>query len=204
VHGAVKHLLESFSLAGLPLLIGGTQIGRAALPRYFSLGKTVAIVGERPNTWRKRDEARRFRLSSADFRNGSNPALQQHCAGLAPGGSVVVGVALNAHLENDLPAIAARMTARTRAVYVVNPHNPTGTASEAIPFKAFLTGQADNRHRRRGLSRVRTRLPAKDRRGADAQRRQRRGVQDLRKDLRPEIASRVRSSTTLMAAGWEV
>ena len=117
---------------------------------------------------------------------------------------MVVGVALNAHLENDLPAIAARMTARTRAVYVVNPHNPTGTASEAIPFKAFLTGQADNRHRRRGLSRVRTRLPAKDRRGADAQRRQRRGVQDLRKDLRPEIASRVRSSTTLMAAGWEV
>jgi hypothetical protein len=52
--------LESFSLAGLPLLIGGTQIGRAALPRYFNLGKTVAIVGEQPNTWRKRDEARLF------------------------------------------------------------------------------------------------------------------------------------------------
>jgi hypothetical protein len=47
------HLLESVSLTGLPLLIGSTQIGRAALPHYFSLGKTVAIVGKRPNTWRK-------------------------------------------------------------------------------------------------------------------------------------------------------
>jgi hypothetical protein len=60
VRAAVKHLLESFSWAGLPLLIGGTQIGRAALPRYFNLGKTVAIVGDQPNTWRKRDEARLF------------------------------------------------------------------------------------------------------------------------------------------------
>jgi histidinol-phosphate aminotransferase len=57
---------------------------------------------------------------------------------VAPGGGVVVGVPLNAHLENDLPAIAARVTARTRAIYIVNPHNPTGTASEAVSFKAFL------------------------------------------------------------------
>jgi histidinol-phosphate aminotransferase len=50
---------------------------------------------------------------------------------------VVVGVPLNAHLENDLPAIAARVTARTRAIYIVNPHHPSGTASEAVPFKPF-------------------------------------------------------------------
>jgi histidinol-phosphate aminotransferase len=55
---------------------------------------------------------------------------------------VVVGVPLNAHLENDLPAMAARVTARTRAIYIVNPHNPTGTASEVVPFKAFLTEMA--------------------------------------------------------------
>src|SRR5258708_5967420 len=30
------------------------------LPSYFSLGKTTTIVGELPNTWRKRDEAGRF------------------------------------------------------------------------------------------------------------------------------------------------
>jgi histidinol-phosphate aminotransferase len=34
------------------------------------------------------------------------------------------------------------MTARTRAIYIVNPHNPTGTASEAVPFKAFLREMA--------------------------------------------------------------
>jgi histidinol-phosphate aminotransferase len=61
---------------------------------------------------------------------------------VAPGGGVVVGVPLNADLENDLPAIAARVTARTRAIYLVNPHNPTGTANEAVPFKAFLTEMA--------------------------------------------------------------
>jgi histidinol-phosphate aminotransferase len=41
-----------------------------------------------------------------------------------------------------LPAIAARVTARTRAIYIVNPHNPTGTVSEAVPFKAFLREMA--------------------------------------------------------------
>ena len=51
--------------------------------------------------------------------------------------------ALNAHLENDLPAIAARVTARTRSIYIVNPHNPTGTVSEAVPFKAFLREMAE-------------------------------------------------------------
>jgi histidinol-phosphate aminotransferase len=62
---------------------------------------------------------------------------------VAPGGGVVVGVPLNVHLENDLPAIAARVTARTRAIYIVNPHNPTGIASEAVPFEVFLSEMAE-------------------------------------------------------------
>jgi histidinol-phosphate aminotransferase len=69
----------------------------------------------------------------------SEPGYTALVDAVAPGGGVVVGVPLTAHLENDLPAIAARVTARTRAIYVVNPHNPTGTASEAVPFKAFLS-----------------------------------------------------------------
>jgi histidinol-phosphate aminotransferase len=72
----------------------------------------------------------------------SEPGYTALVDAVAPGGGVVVGVPLNAHLENDLPAIAARVTARTRAIYLVNPHNPTGTASEAGPFKAFLTEMA--------------------------------------------------------------
>jgi histidinol-phosphate aminotransferase len=69
----------------------------------------------------------------------SEPGYTALVDAVAPGGGVVVGVPLNAHLENDLPAIAARVTARTRAIYIVNPHNPSGTASEAVPFKAFLS-----------------------------------------------------------------
>jgi len=72
----------------------------------------------------------------------SEPGYTALVDAVTPGGGVVVGVPLNAHLENDLPTIAARVTARTRAIYIVNPHNPTGTASEAVPFKAFLSDAA--------------------------------------------------------------
>jgi histidinol-phosphate aminotransferase len=72
----------------------------------------------------------------------SEPGYTALVDAVAPAGGVVVGVPLNADLENDLPAIAARVTARTRAIYLVNPHNPTGTASEAVPFKAFLADMA--------------------------------------------------------------
>jgi histidinol-phosphate aminotransferase len=73
----------------------------------------------------------------------SEPGYTALVDAVAPGGGVVVGVPLNARLENDLPAIAARVTARTRAIYLVNPHNPTGTASDAVPFKAFLREMAE-------------------------------------------------------------
>jgi histidinol-phosphate aminotransferase len=73
----------------------------------------------------------------------SEPGYTALVDAVAPGGGVVVGVPLNAHLENDLPAIAARVTARTRSIYIVNPHNPTGTVSEAVPFKAFLREMAE-------------------------------------------------------------
>jgi histidinol-phosphate aminotransferase len=55
-----------------------------------------------------------------------------------PAGGVVVGVPLNARLENDLAAIAAQVTSKTRAIYLVNPHNPSGTVSEAATFTAFV------------------------------------------------------------------
>jgi hypothetical protein len=44
--GASKHPLGSCSFSWSPLPLLGSQIGRAALPRYFSLGKMVAIVGK--------------------------------------------------------------------------------------------------------------------------------------------------------------
>jgi histidinol-phosphate aminotransferase len=57
---------------------------------------------------------------------------------VAPGGGVVIGVPLNRRLENDLPAIAERVNARTRAVFLVNPHNPSGTVSDATEFLEFV------------------------------------------------------------------
>jgi histidinol-phosphate aminotransferase len=57
---------------------------------------------------------------------------------VAPAGGIAVGVPLNEWLENDLRAIADRVNARTRAVYLVNPHNPSGTVSEAAEFIDFV------------------------------------------------------------------
>jgi histidinol-phosphate aminotransferase len=53
-------------------------------------------------------------------------------------GGVGVPVPLNAKYENDLPALRAKVNARTRAVYLINPHNPTGTVSDDAAFKGFL------------------------------------------------------------------
>jgi len=53
-------------------------------------------------------------------------------------GGIVVSVPLNARLENDLPAIRARINDNTRAIFLINPHNPSGTVSENHEFKAFL------------------------------------------------------------------
>ncbi len=44
---------------------------------------------------------------------------------------------LNSRLENDLPAITAKVSQRSRAVFLVNPHNPTGIAGDTGQLKAF-------------------------------------------------------------------
>jgi histidinol-phosphate aminotransferase len=48
-----------------------------------------------------------------------------------------VGVPLNSKLENDLPAITAKVNQRTRAVYLVNPHNPTGIVIDREQLRTF-------------------------------------------------------------------
>jgi histidinol-phosphate aminotransferase len=68
----------------------------------------------------------------------SEPGYTALVDAVAPAGGVVVGVPLNDKLENDLPALAAKVNDKTRAVYLVNPHNPTGTVSDAIQFIDFV------------------------------------------------------------------
>lgn len=56
-----------------------------------------------------------------------------------PAGGVVVEIPLNARLENDLPAMLGAITSRTQAIFAINPHNPSGTVSDAAEFHRFLT-----------------------------------------------------------------
>jgi histidinol-phosphate aminotransferase len=53
-------------------------------------------------------------------------------------GGVGVPVPLNAQYRNDLPVLRTKVTTKTRAIYLVNPHNPTGTVNDDAEFKSFL------------------------------------------------------------------
>jgi len=47
-------------------------------------------------------------------------------------------VPVDGALRHDLPAMQAVMSARTRAVYICNPNNPTGTALPAVAIRDFI------------------------------------------------------------------
>jgi histidinol-phosphate aminotransferase len=53
-------------------------------------------------------------------------------------GGVGVPVPLNAKYENDLPALATKVNKKTRALFLINPHNPSGTVNDDAAFKSFL------------------------------------------------------------------
>jgi histidinol-phosphate aminotransferase len=53
-------------------------------------------------------------------------------------GGVGVPVPLNAQYQNDLVALESKVNAKTRAIYLINPHNPTGTMNDDEAFKSFL------------------------------------------------------------------
>nr|WP_067058538.1 histidinol-phosphate transaminase [Mucilaginibacter sp. L294] len=53
-------------------------------------------------------------------------------------GGVVISVPLNDKKENDLAAIAAKIGPNTQAIYLVNPHNPSGTVTDNKVFYDFL------------------------------------------------------------------
>jgi histidinol-phosphate aminotransferase len=53
-------------------------------------------------------------------------------------GGIGVPVPLNAQYQNDLVALKSKVNAKTCAIYLINPHNPTGTISDDEAFKTFL------------------------------------------------------------------
>jgi histidinol-phosphate aminotransferase len=53
-------------------------------------------------------------------------------------GAKIRFIAVDSHLRHDLAAMHAAVSARTRAVYLCNPNNPTGTALPAADIRAFV------------------------------------------------------------------
>ena len=53
-------------------------------------------------------------------------------------GGIGVPVPLNTQYQNDLVALKSKVNAKTRAIYLINPHNPTGTTNDDESFKSFL------------------------------------------------------------------
>ena len=58
-------------------------------------------------------------------------------AAVAVGGHAI-GVPLDSDLQNDLPAITAKVNQRTRAVFLANPNNPTGIVSDLKQLRNFV------------------------------------------------------------------
>ncbi|HNC24285.1 MAG TPA: histidinol-phosphate transaminase [Opitutaceae bacterium] len=72
----------------------------------------------------------------------ATPGYLQMIRSVEAAGGRAVGVPVNARLEHDLDAMAARAVAPNSVVYVANPHNPTGTAVAPDALRAFVRAVA--------------------------------------------------------------
>jgi len=68
----------------------------------------------------------------------SDPGYTALVDSAAAVGGIGVAVPLTRSLQNDLAAIAAKINPRTRAVFLVNPHNPTGTLMDDGQLRGFV------------------------------------------------------------------
>ncbi len=67
----------------------------------------------------------------------ASPGYTQMTGAMQRMGSRVVAVPLNARLEYDLEAMTAKLTPKTKAVYICNPNNPSGTIVEPARLREF-------------------------------------------------------------------
>lgn len=68
----------------------------------------------------------------------ATPGYLQMVRACEGAGGRTVGVPVNARLEHDLDAMAAKAGAPNSVVYVANPHNPTGTVVAPEALRAFI------------------------------------------------------------------
>lgn len=67
----------------------------------------------------------------------ASPGYLQMATVMERMGTKIISVPLNAKWEHDLDAMAAKVGANTRCVYICNPNNPSGTIVDAGQLKAF-------------------------------------------------------------------
>jgi histidinol-phosphate aminotransferase len=117
---AIRNGLDSlnrYTERPVDVLVQQVAATEGVAPDQVVLGNTLAVLGTH--------------LGLAGGARGefiySTPAFTDLVSAAERAGGVAVGIPLNSRLENDLATIASRVTARTRAVFIVNPHNPSGT-----------------------------------------------------------------------------
>ena len=116
---------------------GGSVALRDALAGRFSLARDNVAVGNGS------DEIILL-LALAYLERGDEavlaaPPYSIHRSAVLTAGGVAVGVPLRDYVH-DLDAMAAAVTARTRLIFLANPHNPTGTAVDPSHLHRFAAG----------------------------------------------------------------
>ena len=116
---------------------GGSVALRDALAGRFGLARDNVAVGNGS------DEIILL-LALAYLERGDEavlaaPPYSIHRSAVLTAGGVPVGVPLRDDVH-DLDAMAAAVTARTRLIFLANPHNPTGTAVDPSHLRRFAAG----------------------------------------------------------------
>jgi histidinol-phosphate aminotransferase len=126
------HDLSRYTEREAELITAQIAVREHVTPEHVVLGEILSPLG--------------VQLSIAGGPGGefiySTPGFTDLVAAAEQAGGVAVGIPLNERLENNLDAIAGRTNSRTRAVYIVNPHNPSGTVSKPSEFKSFVADLA--------------------------------------------------------------
>jgi histidinol-phosphate aminotransferase len=68
----------------------------------------------------------------------ANPTYEELTGYARKHGATLTFVPVDSRLRHDLPAMHAAISGRTRAIYLCNPNNPTGTALPAAEIRAFV------------------------------------------------------------------
>jgi histidinol-phosphate aminotransferase len=92
-------------------------------------------LGKSLTCWDYFSAAPAVRAASSSY---STPGYLALINAAAHVGGIGVPVPLNAQYQNDLVALKSKVNAKTRAIYLINPHNPTGTINDDEAFKNFL------------------------------------------------------------------